>query len=42
MDQLSKGDTDCRVKLRDGDCLTETADVFNRLVDSLKEGLMEE
>ena len=42
MDQLTKGDTDCRVKFRDGDYLTETADVFNRLVDFLKEGLKEE
>ena len=35
--QVKAGDLDCRIKLRDGDHLTEVTDAFNELVDWLDE-----
>jgi sensor histidine kinase YesM len=36
MEQLQKGDTNCRIKLRDGDYLIETVDIFNHMLDHLE------
>lgn len=41
MEELAKGNTNCHVHFREKDYLEETAEVFNRLVDSLAQGASE-
>jgi nitrogen fixation/metabolism regulation signal transduction histidine kinase len=36
MEQLEKGDLNCKFTLRDGDYLTDTAELFNRMVTHLQ------
>lgn len=36
MEQFKNGDTDCMIKLRDGDYLVETAEMFNQMVTEIE------